>query len=243
MKNTNARYRQDDQGQWWFHKSDGGRYRCFVGHCPGCDEDFVAVKAQVYCGHSCAAIANSRRSNPPVAVERALLENGDNPKYSQDPEGQWWYQAGLGRRSRATVEVCDECAGLYLANIFHKSRHHACSRSCGLRASNRLNPDRFVGENSSHWRGGETRHKWYVMSLAKDHPSVQGTTRVYVRRCRLVMEKKLGRLLLPSEQVHHKNGTRDDDRPENLELWVKQQPSGARVHEQQHCPTCTCFQV
>ena len=45
----------------------------------------------------------------------------------------------------------------------------------------------------------------------------------------IVMSRMLGRSLLPGESVHHRNGNKADNREENLELWVKPQPTGIRV--------------
>jgi hypothetical protein len=52
---------------------------------------------------------------------------------------------------------------------------------------------------------------------------------VCVLEHRHVMEQVLERALLSKEEVHHRNGVRTDNRPENLELWTRSQPAGQRV--------------
>ena len=87
-----------------------------------------------------------------------------------------------------------------------------------------------VGDANGNWKGGRTRHKaGYVMVRVPEHPRAGRSH--YVFEHIVVAEALLRRNLLEGETVHHINGIRDDNRPENLELWTRPQPSGIRVSD------------
>lgn len=77
------------------------------------------------------------------------------------------------------------------------------------------------GYENTKFTGMEKIRCGRVYVYSPNHPVVlarNASTPPYILRYRLVMENHLGRYLLKSEHVHHKNGNPMDDRIENLEL-------------------------
>lgn len=215
--------------------------------CGDCGVEFVENrKKSPYCSKTCGLRAYHKRmraqKEKPNASSIKPLKQPD--RFSCDEKGQWWYLYGKNRiRTRVYPETCPECSKQWIpAYRSNKQRRVHCSKSCGMKAMHRANPGIYAGEKSSRWKGGrQIDRQGYVMVWAPDHPTNAKTKRIYVQEHRLIMEKILGRYLTRSENVHHKNGIKTDNRPENLELWTHSQPSGQREHERQHCETCTCF--
>jgi len=88
-----------------------------------------------------------------------------------------------------------------------------------------------VGKDNPNWKGGYARKDGYIMILAHNHPAANKNG--YIMKHRLIMETKLKRYLNPSEGVHHINGIKDDNRPENLEITAKWHHRGKI-----YCPHC-----
>lgn len=83
-------------------------------------------------------------------------------------------------------------------------------------------------ENNDYWRGGRTRHSnGYVYVKQKGHPRALKAGD-YVLEHILVAEKVIGRYLRPDEIVHHINGIKDDNRPENL--YITNLAEHTRMH-------------
>lgn len=80
--------------------------------------------------------------------------------------------------------------------------------------------DSRIGSNNPNWRGGKYKDaSGYIRIKNKEHHLADCNG--YIREHRLIAEQKYGRKIRNDEVVHHLNGIRDDNRPENLVITSK----------------------
>lgn len=125
-------------------------------------------------------------------------------KHGDPLKGEWQPAAP---DAEGKCEWCDEP----FAYRPKRGGREFCSRTCANKAKGAGRPYRTV------------HRKGYVLLWKPDHPNAQVTG--YVLEHRFVVAEALGRPLERHEVVHHKNGVKDDNRIENLELMTASEHS------------------
>ena len=104
--------------------------------------------------------------------------------------------------------TCKRCGVLFLANKGSADKNRAygvyCSRKCAAGS----------GKEHAAWKGGVQKCGGYVYVWNPSHPNAN--SRGYVAEHVLVSCENIGRPLVDREQVHHINGIKTDNRPDNL---------------------------
>jgi hypothetical protein len=124
------------------------------------------------------------------------------------------YKNGTGNFIWAACECCQKKRWVHYAH--GKAQSSVCKPCCG-----HLNRGKRSGADAPNWKGGRrlTGDGYVEINIQDNDPHIaMGSGRRIVMEHRYVMANHLGRNLETTEQVHHKNGIRDDNRIENLEL-------------------------
>lgn len=128
------------------------------------------------------------------------------------------------------IKLYDNGKGLFCKEIARKLgvRHQVitnCLRRNNIEVIHR-HPG-AVGEQNARWQGGIRYIKGYKHILMPEHPDARKDG--YIAEHRFVMAEILGRRLLESEVVHHKNHDILDNSDSNLEL-VNDQSKHMKSH-------------
>lgn len=127
------------------------------------------------------------------------------PKPEEIPSG--FCRCGCGERTKIAA-ITNRSRGIFQGHPMHYVNGH------GLRGRK--------GDQHPAWKGGRVvRGDGYVALRMPDHPDAD--VKGYISEHRFVAEQKIGRRLMPFEQVHHINGIKDDNRPENLVVLTHKQ--------------------
>ena len=122
--------------------------------------------------------------------------------------------------------ICQECKkSKFVFPSLAKNRKYG--NFCSLDCLGAFRTRKLTGSLSANYKTGDVRDRDYVMVHAPWHPNATNKNKVYLHR--LIVEARLGRLLNEDEVVHHKDGNKENNYWENLEVMT--QSEHARKHK------------
>lgn len=155
-------------------------------------------------------------------------------------KGKIPWNKGISKKIKKNCLTCNKEFMVYPSNNKEK-RGLYCSRSCRptwnkgkkglwkwseetrrkIIETKKKSSQKFKeeGKHRPNWKGGRHNHKGYIRISQPEHPFADKSGRIFEHR--IILEKKIGRYLTPNEIPHHINGIKNDNRPENLILTVK----------------------
>ncbi len=199
-RNATKARRNDRRNEEWVRRREAG-------------ESWVAI-AKDY-GVAFATVARTVSGIRPDLTDQERANALRRTRSLQARHGAAWaarYQAG-----ESALQIA-EAAGVSTTAVYKALRAHGCD----LRSRADAGRKPHGGDGYKRTR---TTAGYINTRIPKDHPYAsagyaqnESPHTVRILEHRLVMSEKLGRALRPDESVHHINGDRTDNRPENLEL-------------------------
>lgn len=120
---------------------------------------------------------------------------------------------------------CKKCGNFWWKRLgdCNKKTFTGLCRKCNIQTFLRYG----ASSKNGHWTGGVHKSFGYIYIWVDPSDPLHSMANPdnYVKRCRIVMAKHIGRCLSLEEVIHHKNGDKTDDRIENLQLTNQEEHS------------------
>lgn len=179
-------------------KRAGRARKAPVAPCPTCGTLPEGGRARKYCSVACRAVAQQKPKTCVICAATFLARR---------PTQETCSRRCAAKAMTLQPRPCEMCGEMFQP-VSRRTRF--CSKACSAKAT-----------GLAKRKGRMRTAPGYFMLYLPDHP--MANKKGYLLEHRKVMADTLGRMLLPTEVVHHRNGVKDDNRPENLEVLLKRE--------------------